>query len=103
VRKVSIHFPQLLPSRKNRSCSWFVIGEKENRERSPAEKPPRQNTILLKLKYVSKLLIINELLVEAAGVELISVLTTRKLLIQGSATTAKEAPSPGDPRRVYRC
>ena len=34
-----------------------------------------------KLKVVSKQLIINEILVEATGVELIRVLTARKLLI----------------------
>ena len=37
---------------------------------------------------------------EATGVELFSVLTIRKLLIPGSATTAKKAPSP-DPLYVY--
>jgi hypothetical protein len=37
---------------------------------------------------------------EAAGVELFSVLTTRKLLIPGTATTAKKAPLP-DPLYVY--
>jgi hypothetical protein len=40
------------------------------------------------------------MMVEAAGVELFSVLTTRKLLILGSATTAKKAPLP-DPLYVY--
>ena len=43
---------------------------------------------------------IDELLVEAAGVELFSVLITRKLLIPGTATTAKKAPLP-DPLYVY--
>jgi hypothetical protein len=38
--------------------------------------------------------------VEAAGVELSSVLTARKLLILGNATTAKKAPLP-DPLYVY--
>jgi hypothetical protein len=33
-------------------------------------------------------------MVEAARVELIAVLTARKLLIPGSATTAKKAPLP---------
>ena len=37
---------------------------------------------------------------EAAGVELITMLTTRKLLILGNATTAKKAPLP-DPLYVY--
>jgi hypothetical protein len=37
---------------------------------------------------------------EAAGVELFSVLTTRNLLILGSATTAKKAPLT-DPLYVY--
>ena len=47
-----------------------------------------------------KTLIIKEILVEAAGVELSSVLRTRKLLIPGTATTAKKAPLP-DPLYVY--
>ena len=47
-----------------------------------------------KLKCVRKQLIINELLVEATGVELITMLTARKLLIPGSATRAKKAPLP---------
>jgi hypothetical protein len=38
--------------------------------------------------------------VEAAGVELSSVLTARKLLILGTATTAEKAPLP-DPLYVY--
>ena len=37
---------------------------------------------------------------EAAGVDLFGVLTARKLLILGSATTAKKAPLP-DPLYVY--
>jgi hypothetical protein len=53
-----------------------------------------------KLKFVRKQLIINEIVVEAAGVELISVLTTRKLLILGTARTAKKAPLP-NPLYVY--
>jgi hypothetical protein len=39
-------------------------------------------------------------MVEAAGVELFRVLTARKLLILGTATTAKKAPLP-DPLYVY--
>ena len=39
-------------------------------------------------------------MVEAAGVELFSVLITRKLLIPGTATTAKKAPLP-NPLYVY--
>jgi hypothetical protein len=39
-------------------------------------------------------------LVEAAGVELSSALTAHKLLILGTATTAKKAPLP-DPLYVY--
>ena len=39
-------------------------------------------------------------MVEAAGVELFGVLITRKLLILGTATTAKKAPLP-DPLYVY--
>jgi hypothetical protein len=38
--------------------------------------------------------------VEAAGVELFGVLIIRKLLILGTATTAKKAPLP-DPLYVY--
>ena len=53
-----------------------------------------------KLKSVRKLLIINEIVVEATGVELFSVLTTRKLLILGTARTAKKAPLP-NPLYVY--
>ena len=53
-----------------------------------------------KLKCVCKQLIINELLVEATGVELITMLAARKLLILGSATRAKKAPLP-DPLYVY--
>jgi len=53
-----------------------------------------------KLKTVSKSLIINEIVVEATGVELITMLTTRKLLILGPATTAKKAPLP-NPLYVY--
>jgi hypothetical protein len=40
------------------------------------------------------------MLVEAAGVELITILITRNLLILGTATTAKKAPWP-DPLYVY--
>ena len=53
-----------------------------------------------KLKCVRKQLIINEILVEATGVELITMLTARKLLIPETATTAKKAPLP-DPLYVY--
>src|ERR1700682_1777181 len=45
-------------------------------------------------------LIIKEIVVEAAGVELFRVLITRNLLILGTATTAKKAPLP-DPLYVY--
>ena len=40
------------------------------------------------------------MVVEAAGVELSAVLTASKLLILGTATTAKNAPLP-DPLYVY--
>ena len=53
-----------------------------------------------KLQCVRKRLIVNEIVVEAAGVELFSVLTARKLLIPGTATTAKKASLP-DPLYVY--
>jgi hypothetical protein len=45
-------------------------------------------------------LILNEIVVEATGVELFRVLITRNLLILGNATTAKKAPMP-DPLYVY--
>jgi len=47
-----------------------------------------------KAKAVCRRLIINEILVEAAGVELFSVLTARKLLILRMARGAKKAPLP---------
>jgi hypothetical protein len=53
-----------------------------------------------KLKCSCKQLIINKLLVEATGVELITMLITRKLLILGTATTAKKPPLP-NPLYVY--
>jgi hypothetical protein len=99
VRKPSIHFSAAIPARNNPTFDWFVIGEKEE-PRSPAEDPPLQRVIVRKLKSVSQLLIINKLVVEAAGVELSSVLTARKLLIPGTATTAKKASLP-DPLYVY--
>jgi hypothetical protein len=57
-------------------------------------------TYCTKLKCVGKLMIINEIFVEATGVELITMLRTRKLLILGTATRAKKAPLP-DPLYVY--
>jgi hypothetical protein len=45
----------------------------------------------MKLKCVRKRLILKEILVEATGVELITMLTARKLLIPGNATRAKKA------------
>ena len=45
-------------------------------------------------------MIVKEIVVEAAGVELFGVLITRNLLILGIATTAKKAPLP-DPLYVY--
>ncbi len=83
VRKPSIHF---LPSY---SCQEKPVGEPASAER-----------YCTKLKCIRKHLIINKILVEAAGVELSSVLTARKLLILGTATTAKKAPLP-DPLYVY--
>jgi hypothetical protein len=49
-------------------------------------------TYCTKLKYDFKVLIINEILVEATGVALITILITRNLLILGSATRGKTAP-----------
>jgi hypothetical protein len=54
----------------------------------------------MRLRIVRNQLIITEIVVEAAGVELSSVLRTRKLLIPGTATRAKKAPLPG-PLYVY--
>ena len=67
------------------------------REEKPREKVLRKDRLLaecycVKLKVSRKKLIINELLVEAAGVELSRVFRTRKLLILGTATRAKKAP-----------
>src|SRR5882762_12031876 len=53
-----------------------------------------------KLKCLSNSLLINELVVEATGVELITMLTARKLLIPGSAPTAKKVQLP-NPLYVY--
>jgi catechol 2,3-dioxygenase-like lactoylglutathione lyase family enzyme len=39
-------FSPVIPARNNRSLDWFVIGEKENRERTRAENPPPQNAIV---------------------------------------------------------
>ena len=86
--------PQLFPLGTIRLFNWFVIGEKKNREKNLAEKPSLAKHYCTKLKYVRKQLIINELLVEATGVELFSGLITRKLLIPGTATAAKKAPLP---------
>jgi hypothetical protein len=69
----------------------FVIGLTENREGHPADDPPPQ-ALLYELECVLKYMIIKCLLVEAAGVELITMLTTRKLLIPGTARRAKKAP-----------
>ena len=62
-----------------------------------AKKPPPQDAIV---RNQNLSFIINEILVEAAGVELFSVLITRKLLIPGIATTAKKDPLP-NPLYVY--
>ena len=76
--------------------------------RNPREEKPERRgrepacaeCYCMKLKCVCKYLIIKEILVEATGVELITMLTARKLLILGSATRAKKAPLP-DPLYVY--
>ena len=100
MRIPSIHFSQLILASNNRSFDGAVIGEKENRETIPAENPPPYNNYCMKLRFAYKRLIMNQIMVEAAGVELISVLRTRKLLILGTATRAKKAPLP-DPLYVY--
>ena len=99
VRKPTIHFSPAIPPRNNRSFDWFVIGEKGKTE-TPGGESAAVEGCCTKLKCLSKSLIINELLVEATGVELIVVLTARKLLIPRSATRAKKAPLP-DPLYVY--
>ena len=80
--------------------NWFVIGEKKNREKNLAEQPPLAERYCTKLKFVCKQLIISELFVEAARVELITILITRNLLILGTVTKAKKAPL-SDPLYVY--
>ena len=62
--------------------------------------PPLQNAIVRSQRCSCKKLIINEIMVEAAGVELFSVLTARKLLILRMARGAKKAPLP-NPLYVY--
>jgi len=84
----------------SRSFDGFVIGEMENRLERLARDQHSAECYCTKLKCVRKRLIINEILVEAAGVELIIMLTAGKLLILGTATTAKKAPLP-DPLYVY--
>jgi len=49
-------------------------------EGTPAEDPPLQNDHCTTLKVVSKPLIINEIVVEEAGVELIRALTARQVI-----------------------
>jgi hypothetical protein len=95
-----IFSPAFFPLGIIRLFNWFVIGEKKSREKKSCGKTAAPERCCTKLKRVRKQLIINELLVEAAGVELIRVLITRNLLILGNATTAKKAPLP-DPLYVY--
>jgi hypothetical protein len=92
-------FPSVV-ARNNRSFDCFVIGEKEEREEKPGGEPASAECYCTKLKCVCKLFKINEILVEATGVELMTMLTARKLLILGTATTAKKTPLP-DPLYVY--
>jgi hypothetical protein len=75
--------PQLTDGKKG-------ICSKENGGGEPAS----VGCYCTKLKCSRKILIINELLVEATGVELMRVLITRNLLILGTATTAKKAHCP---------
>jgi hypothetical protein len=56
--------------------------------------PASPECYCMKLKCDRNRLIINEILVEATGVELFSVLTARKLLILRIARRAKKAPLP---------
>src|SRR5579864_1593264 len=101
VRKPSIHFfwAYSCPGISGRLIGFFDRGE-GNRERSLAGNPPPLDAIVRNYNVVCKQLIINEILVEATGVELFSVLTAHKLLILGTARTAKKAPFP-DP--LYVC
>jgi len=92
----------------NRSCFSFSRDKRACVQRmcnsrlvnKPGGEPASAERYCTKLKCVRKQLIINEILVEATGVELFSVLITRNLLILGIATTAKKAPLP-DPLYVY--
>ena len=59
---------------------------------------PNRAISLVKRRFM--FIIIEIILVEAAGVELFRVLIARNLLILGTATTAKKAPLP-DPLYVY--
>ena len=93
------HFSPAISARNNRSFDWFVIGEKKTGEK-PGGEPASAECYCTKLKCDRKRLIITEISVEAAGVELITMLTARKLLIPGSATRAKKASLP-DPLYVY--
>jgi len=79
---------------------WIVIGEKGKPLEKPGGEPASAECYCKKLKYVCKQLTINEIFLEATGVELSRVLRTRKLLILGTATRAKKAPLP-DPLYVY--
>src|SRR5260370_42119313 len=71
----------------------------DNRSGSTAGNPPLERR-WRKFGGADTLLIINEIMVEAAGVELFGLLITRKLMIRGIAKTAKNAPFP-DPLYVY--
>ena len=73
----------------------MLSGSKEE----PASLKPLYDYCTIRF-YVCNQLIINKILVEAAGVELSCMLTARRLLIPGSATPAKKAPLP-DPLYVY--
>jgi hypothetical protein len=93
------HFSPAISARNNRSFDWFVIGEKKTGEK-PGGEPASAECYCTKLKCDRKRLIIKDILVEATGVELITMLTAHKLLLLGSATTAKKAPLP-NPLYVY--
>jgi hypothetical protein len=70
------------------------------RERFRRRNPPFRAGYCTELNCACNILIISKIVVEATGVELITMLIAPKLLIPGSATTAKKASLP-NPLYVY--
>ncbi len=77
----------------NRSRMRLFVAKLSRPKVNTAENTPAER-YCTKLKTVSKILIINEILVEVAGVELITVLRACRLLIPGTATTARRPHCP---------